>query len=306
EVDFYMHMDNYIKRLRQSDRESYANTFEQTKDRLKEFSLKDNLGFNEVNYRFLEDFRSFFLAKKMSENSIALHTRNIRTIFNDAINSDIVGLEYYPFRKYKIRKKQSNHRNLSLKELNKIMKYEPVNKTEERIKDLIFLSFYLIGVNFKDLMLAKKDQVYKGRFHYDRFKTKKPYSIKVLPEAHEIIEKYEGEGEYLLRFMEDKIKNNKKIDRKTPLYKDITDQTNKVMKRILENCKLGKRGSTYFMRHSWASIADELEIPRTVIKLAMGHGNDSVTDVYINTDLKRVDEANKKVIEYLHKSLKNG
>ena len=239
----------------------------------------------------------------MSPNAIKLHFRNMRTIFNDAINSDLIGQELYPFRKFKIKKAPTQHRNLESGEMTKFIQYQPRTRTEDRAKDLALLSFYLLGVNFKDLLMAQDDQFEGGRFYYTRSKTKKEYSIKVFPEAKALINKYKGEEGYLLRFMEDKIRNNVKKDRKVPLYKDVTDQTNRILKRIFENIGLGKKVSTYYMRHSWASLADELEIPKTVISLAMGHGSNSVTDIYIYTDLKRVDEANEKVIKYLKKVL---
>ncbi len=301
ELDFHKHLDNYINRLEKEGRESYASTFRQTKDRLKDYSPSEFLPFSQVDYSFLKGFESHYNAKKMSVNAIGIHLRNIRTIYNDAINADLVGQEFYPFRRFKIKKAPTQHRNLEPNDIARFIKYKPATKTEERFKDLALLSFYLLGVNFKDLLLAKKDQIDGGRFYYTRSKTKKQYSIKIFPEAKAIINKYKGEEDYLLRFMEDKIKNNIKKDRKGPLYKDVTDQTNRTLKNIFVKLGMGRKISTYYMRHSWASIADELEIPKTVISLAMGHGSNSVTDVYIYTDLKRVDEANKKVINHLKK-----
>lgn len=36
---------------------------------------------------------------------------------------------------------------------------------------------------------------------------------------------------------------------------------------------------------------------KEVISHALGHGNNTVTDIYINFDYKKVDEANRKVID---------
>lgn len=302
EVDFYLHLDNYVSRLRKAGQDPYARTIEQTKDRLKDYSSNEKLAFHSLNYIFLMGFESFYKSKNMSVNTIAFHCRNIRTIFNDAIKSDLINQDAYPFKKYKIKKEQTQHKNLEIKQLAKLFKYEPASLTEERAKDLIFLSFFLLGINFIDLILAKKNQVNKGRLDYTRHKTKKQYLVLIPTEAKKIISKYEGD-EYLLKIYEDKIRTNKKKDRKTPLYKDVTDQTNETMKKIFDKCGYGWKGSTYYMRHSWASLVDELEISKTVISLAMGHGPTSVTDTYIYTDIKRVDAVNKKLIEYLQKSL---
>ncbi len=57
--------------------------------------------------------------------------------------------------------------------------------------------------------------------------------------------------------------------------------------------------STYWARHTWATIASELDIPKETIAAALGHGGNTVTDIYIDFDQKKVDEANRKIIAYL-------
>lgn len=58
--------------------------------------------------------------------------------------------------------------------------------------------------------------------------------------------------------------------------------------------------STYWAHHTWATIAAELDIPKDTIAAALGHGGDGVTDVYIDFDRKKIDEANRSVIDYLN------
>ena len=60
--------------------------------------------------------------------------------------------------------------------------------------------------------------------------------------------------------------------------------------------------SSYWTRHTWATIASELDIPKEVIAHALGHSwaNSTTTDIYIRFDNKKVDEANRKVIDYVN------
>lgn len=73
---------------------------------------------------------------------------------------------------------------------------------------------------------------------------------------------------------------------------------------------MGKRGkkkydplfphiTTYWARHSRATIAAELDIPKETIAAALGHGGNSVTDVYIRFDERKIDEANRRVLDYV-------
>ena len=57
----------------------------------------------------------------------------------------------------------------------------------------------------------------------------------------------------------------------------------------------------YIARHSWATIAyNDCNIPVDVISQALGHSiGNKVTMVYINTDSKKVDAANRKVIDFI-------
>ena len=55
----------------------------------------------------------------------------------------------------------------------------------------------------------------------------------------------------------------------------------------------------YWTRHSWATIAAELEIPIETISAAMGHSSKTVTDIYIKFDQAKIDRANRQVMDYV-------
>ena len=57
--------------------------------------------------------------------------------------------------------------------------------------------------------------------------------------------------------------------------------------------------STYWARHTWATIAAGLDIPKETIAHALGHAwaTNTTTDIYIRFDERKVDEANRKVID---------
>lgn len=59
----------------------------------------------------------------------------------------------------------------------------------------------------------------------------------------------------------------------------------------------------YYARHTWATIAAELDIPKETISAALGHSANSVTDTYSEFDTKKIDIANRRVIDYLNENL---
>jgi site-specific recombinase XerD len=248
--------------------------------------------FEDVTKSYLTDFDNYLAITSKSKNGRNVHLRNIRAVFNSAIDDNIT--QFYPFRTFKIRPVATRKRSLTLTELREFMTY-PVEDFQRRYVDLFMLDLYLIGINLVDLCNARS--IVNGRLEYQRAKTKRLYSIKVEPEALAIIERYKGK-EYLLNILDDG-KN----------YHDFLQRMNLNLKRIgkvevLQNGKkiyepLHSDISTYWARHTWATIAASLDIPKEVIAHALGHGNDTVTDIYINFDMKKVDDANRKVIDYI-------
>ena len=163
------------------------------------------------------------------------------------------------------------------------------------------LMFYFIGINAADLFLARKKDVVNGRLEYKRAKTGKLYSILIQPEAQAIINRYAGTGEYLLNVM-DEYKN----------YKDFLHRMNIGLQQIGAMERVGRGGkkireplfpdiSSYWSRHTWATVAAQLDTPKDIISEALGHEyGSSTTSIYINFNRTKVDEANRKVIDLLN------
>lgn len=233
----------------------------------------------DIDKGWLERFRQNLLSD-ISLNSAALYLQRLRFVFNRAIDEGLT--ENYPFRRFRIKQEPTRKRNLSADYIGKLIAM-PKTKPQEKWLDLFMLSFYLIGVNPIDLLNATYENIVDGRFEYRRAKTGKLYSIKIEPEAWEIIDRWKGE-DYLLSF------------RDSATHVSIEKRCNDVLKGLRNGLTL------YYARHSWASIAAELDIPKETISEALGHSlGSSITSIYINFNQKKVDEANRKVIDYVLK-----
>lgn len=47
-----------------------------------------------------------------------------------------------------------------------------------------------------------------------------------------------------------------------------------------------------------------MDIPKDTIRRALGHADNSVTDIYIDFDDTKIDEANRKVLDYVFGGIK--
>lgn len=254
----------------------------------------ESLTFEDITYTWLKDF-DFYLSETSAVNSISIHMRNLRAVFNDALNSEIITC--YPFRKYKIRNEATAKRSLSPADLITFRDY-PCEEHQRQYLDAFMLTFYLIGINTIDL--CNLEEIRNGRIEYRRAKTKKLYSIKVEPEAMAIIERHRGKGQLL-----------DMLDRYTN-YKDYAHRLNKNLQEIGELKRIGFGGkkirkplfpdiTTYWARHTWATIAHKIGIPKDTISIALGHEfGCKTTGIYIDYDMEKVDEANRKVIDYIN------
>lgn len=150
----------------------------------------------------------------------------------------------------------------------------------------------LLGMNCKDICLLTEES--EGRVEFFRSKTSKPFSIKVLPEAQYLIDKYRGTQGYLLNFVEGKKNYRMFYNRMAYALPKIKDLLNKRDDGIVI-----KELTSYWARHTWATIAASLDIPRDTIEAALGHNQHDVTSIYIEFDMRKVDEANRKVLDYV-------
>lgn len=251
--------------------------------------------FEDITIGWLTDFEAF-CAKTASKNARNIHLRNIRAVFNNAIDNEITTA--YPFRRFKIRPEATRKRSLTVEELRRLFSYS-VEPYAQIYLDLFKLIFMLVGINSVDLFRLK-EVTREGRIEYKRAKTGKTYSIKVEPEAMEIIEKYRGVRGLLC------------IADRWSDHRNFLHQCNKALQRIGKVERVGLGGkkiidpeypelTTYWARHSWATIAYELGISKDIIGQALGHSDEShsTTNIYIREDNRFVDEANRRVLDWV-------
>ena len=152
--------------------------YEATLSRIYSYDRKcEQLTFEDIDRAWLNGFDAFLAKTSPSVNARAIHLRNIRAVFNDAIDDEIT--HTYPFRKYKIKRVATPKRSLSVEELRQLFSY-PVEEYQRKYLDVFKLIFFLIGINIGDLCKLKR--IDNGRIEYERAKTHRLYSVKVEPE----------------------------------------------------------------------------------------------------------------------------
>lgn len=237
-------------------------------------------GFDDITREWMRGFDAYLSKTSPSVNARNIHFRNIRAVFNAAIDDEIT--TFYPFRKFKLHDEETRKRNLTKKQMQYLLSLE-CKDYERKYLDCFLLMFYLSGINGIDLLNAKPDQIINGRLEYRRSKTGKLMSIKLEPEALEIIGRYRGKKK-LLSWGE-----------RRKSYKSFMMKVNSTMSELIPNC------TSYYARHTIASLAAELDIPNETIAQILGHHDEThkTTMIYVNPLQSKADAACRKIFDYL-------
>lgn len=255
-----------------------------------------NVSFSKLKYQSILELESKLFKRGVSVNGISVYMRTFRAICNKAIHYDIVGFEWYPFRKYKVRKEKTTPRVISMAEMKGYFNLD-IKPSNPLYKSWLIgkLIFMLRGINIKDLLLLSNNNMKSGRIIYKRAKTGKLYSIEVLPAMQEIFNELNSNCTLVGILSQSEIKNSAKL-------LEIIVQKRKVINAHLKKIGLLINSpeplSTYVFRYSYANILKQLGYSKDLIAEALGHeyGN-SVTGIYLEQfDNEIIDEMNKKMI----------
>lgn len=247
--------------------------------------------------------------KGLSDIGIIDYMTSVRLLFNAAIkeyndeDKEQIRIMHYPFRQYKLQRRPENEkRNITVEQIRLIRDVKDEQLQLDRAiiaRDVFILSFYLAGMNLMDLYSIEKYSA--GRISYNRSKTKgrrqdKAFiSIKVEPEAVELLKKYSDKtGERIFDFYSRYT---------TPQI--FSANVNKGLKIVAKACEIKEPLSTYYARHSWATIArNRCGISKDDVDLALNHIDQGrkMADVYIEKDWSMVDRANRAVIDLINKT----
>ena len=274
----------------------------------------DSLRFKDINVAWLRRYQHWLLNEKgMEINGANVYLRNLRTIFNYALQNEYTKARY-PFKDIDMSTTEPDKRMIPYERFLEWLAL-PLKENDYRdmYRDIFMLSFYLCGIRPVDLLSVKKSQIIDGRLVYrpTKLNGKTKLSIKIEPEAWAIIKKYEGK-EYLINVLEERGDYRafckhwnmgiKTIGR-DEVYYDM-ETTSRKKKRV-KHCGLIPYMTIYYARTCFATyLYNILDCPMDTISQALGHKSGlRVTNFYVKRDSSRVDKANRDLIDRVTKDL---
>ncbi|MBZ9650624.1 site-specific integrase [Psychroflexus montanilacus] len=280
--------DKYIETLELNDKISTASCYKCAKTSIDKFHK--NLTFADITPRFLKKYENWMKIQGNSITTVSMYLRSLRAIYNQ----QDIDKSIYPFgigsKKYTIPTSKNTKKALTIDEIGKIYNYESeLSSAEDMAKDYWLFLYLSNGMNVKDFCLLKWSNINNNMLTYKRAKTrdsrKEPKNITVAlkPESLAIIKKWGqpslNQGAYIFPHFE--INMTAKQQRK--VCQNLTKIINKYMKRIAKEIGIEKNVTTYFARHSFATVLKRSGAKIEMISELLGHSNVGVTENYLDS-----------------------
>lgn len=151
-------------------------------------------------------------------------------------------------------------------------------------RNYFLFMFYCRGLNFTDLARLKWENIVDGELHYTRAKTKEGFRFKMHPAAVEILSHYstlEGNSDagYIFPILYKRHSTAKAIRyRKQKVLKMVNDD----IEALASSVGIEKTVTTYFARHSYATILRVGGVSKEIIGQSLGHDSLKTTQIYLD------------------------
>lgn len=282
--------------LKQAQKLSYMLSIQQTYNSLLEFNKHLNIYFVDIDVPWLKRYEAWLRKQGLASNTIKGKFVDIRTMYNIAIDENIVKVEHYPFRKFKIAKLQQEtaKRAISKEDITRIIEYKTDNPLVQFAIDIFTFSYIMGGINFVDISTLTKENMMDKRLVYIRHKTKKLIQLPLQDKAIELIEKYHDDGNpYLFPILKAYHKTEQqKFNR---VHKIISNVNNR-LKKIGKELEIPVTLTTYVARHSHATVLKKAGVATSIISESLGHSSEKITQVYLDSfGNEQMDEAMKNL-----------
>ncbi|WP_289225529.1 site-specific integrase [Bacteroides acidifaciens] len=284
-----------IQELKDAKRLGYAESHETVYHSLLNFNGHLDIYFSEIDKEWLQKYEAWLRNIGNKENTIGIRFRTLRAVYNIAMEKQFVKPECYPFRSYKVSKlhQDTAKRALTKNDVLEIINYQAQSKKcryRQLTVDLFAFSYFMGGINFKDIAFLKEDNIIDNRLSYIRRKTKQLITLPLQAQAIEIINKYKSTNNpYLFPILSSQpLTESQQRNRIRQVAKSI----NRNLKAIGEELNLPIDLTTYVARHSFATVLKRSGVNTSIICEAMGHSSEKVTQIYLDSfENEQVDAA---------------
>lgn len=278
--------DKYIQELKDEKRIGTAVSYQCAKTSIERF--KSGLKFAEITPSMLRKYANWMQENGNSETTIGIYLRSLRTIFNRAD----IDKSLYPFGekkgKFSIPTGRNVKKALTLEEIGKIFRYQPKpDSTAEMARDYWVFLYLCNGMNVKDFCMLKRKDIEGSILTFRREKTKRsrkeqlPTVVSLKPEAKAVIAKWGLPTLNPETYIFPHLQRGMTAEQERQTVQQLTHTVNKYMKLIARELGILKPVTTYYARHSFATVLKNSGASMEFISEALAHSSQQTTKSYL-------------------------
>ena len=317
ESSLFTFMHGVIAQLKQLGKIRTSETYTATLNSFMAFRDEQDVPLDGITSDMMLMYEAYLKARGVRMNTISFYMRNLRAVYNRAIEKGLTP-HNKPFRHVYTGVDKTVKRAIPIKDIKALKELDLSMKTSlDFARDMFMFSFYTRGMSFVDMAYLKKTDLQNGILTYRRRKTGQELTIKWEKCMAEIIAKYpENKTDFLLPIIKEKGNGRNSESHQACLNgRVVTDEgeanerrqydnalhlVNYRLKELSTMLKLQRPLTMYVARHSWASAAKAKNVPLSVISEGMGHDSEATTQIYLaSLETSVVDKANKMILGLL-------
>lgn len=274
-LEHYIHLR--IAEKKQLGKMGTLGAYKSTLSSIQRFAKRKDIRLADITRRFIREYALHLLENHLSPNTVKFYIRNLRTIYNYALEEGYVTENEYPFKSVDTRPSRTVKRALTrdvMRELSSLSL--PSHSNMELARDIFLFSFFSRGMAFVDVIKLKKSHIQQGAIVYQRQKTNQLLEVTLTKPLKELICKYENPTEYVFPIIRESTP-----ERIYTQYRTALKLVNRHLKKIAALLNIDTCFTTYCARHTWATLARECGAPTHVISESLGHTSEKTTRIYL-------------------------
>ena len=281
--------DKLIDDMKRGGKLGNAGVYKYSRTSLLKFTgQRLQIPFSDIDAVWLRRYENWLRTSGCGDTTISQLFRTLRSVFNKAVELQLVKRDYYPFDAYKVSKfdTRTKKRAITKEDVRKVIALDLSQgyPSERLARDIFVFSYFGAGINFADIALLKYGNVRDGRVQYVRKKTGKPINFQLTEEMRNIIAKYQRQGQtdedYIFPILDRRVHRTEQ-QRYDRTHKVLTN-TNRWLRKIGQRVGI-EHLTTYVARHTFATVLKRSGVNIAIISESLGHSDLSTTQIYLDS-----------------------
>ena len=270
-------------RLRAAARFSTAKSYQDALNSLIRFFGRDEIAYDDITRANLRRYQDDLLRRGRSWNTVSTYMRRVRCVYNQAVDGGEATYVPNLFKEIFTGIESRRKKAVTQEEIRRLIT-APVGSPGLRQAQLaVTLMFQYGGMAFVDVSHLRAGNFREGVLDYRRQKTGTPMRI-LIPEAtrnplQELSSHTRPDSPYLFPFLS----GTQRGEAAYREYKSSLARFNQRLRALARAAGITATVSSYTIRHSFASILKELDVPIEMISELLGHKSITTTQIYLKS-----------------------